>query len=373
MVKILIAGDYSPRNRVSKLINEANYMALFNDVRDINNGMDYSIVNFETTIPLKNSLPIKKTGPNLKTTIKAIDALVYAGFDCLTLANNHFYDYGEDGVNETLKICKEKKIEFMGGGRNLSEARKILYKDIKGVKFAFVNFCENEWSIATDNRGGSAPLDIINNFYDIKEAKLQSDYVIVITHGGSQLYQLPTFQMKKNFHFFIDIGADIVINHHQHCFSGYEEYNGKYIFYGLGNFCFDSEEINDKKWNEGYMLSLKICNGISFEIIPYNQCRDKAGVFLMKKDEEIEFYKKIEYLNTIILDDKKLKKCHNEQLKEENLLMFLEPYANRYLHFLRKRKILPSFLSDKRKRLLLNLIRCETHRDNLIELLSKED
>ena len=52
----------------------------------------------------------------------------------------------------------------------------------------------------------------------------------------------------------MDIGADVVVNCHQHCFSGCEIYNGKHIFYGLGNFFFDWPERRNGMWNKGYML-----------------------------------------------------------------------------------------------------------------------
>lgn len=100
-------------------------------------------------------------------------------------------------------------------------------------------------------------------------------------HGGKEHYQLPTPRMQKDYRFFVDAGADVVINHHQHCYSGYEQYNDKYIFYGLGNFCFEST-LRNSIWNEGYMLKLKFEDIISFELIPYVQCDDKAGVFIMQ-------------------------------------------------------------------------------------------
>lgn len=51
-------------------------------------------------------------------------------------------------------------------------------------------------------------------------------------HGGHEHYQLPSLRMQETYRFFIDAGADVVVNHHQHCFSGYEIYNNKYIFMG---------------------------------------------------------------------------------------------------------------------------------------------
>ena len=84
------------------------------------------------------------------------------------------------------------------------------------------------------------PLLPIQQFYKIQEAKENADYVLVIVHGGIEHYQLPTSRMIETYRFFIDAGADAVVNHHQHCYSGYERYKSKPIIYGLGNLLFDN-------------------------------------------------------------------------------------------------------------------------------------
>ena len=61
--------------------------------------------------------------------------------------------------------------------------------------------------------------------------------------------------MMETYRFFIEVGADAVVNHHQHCFSGYEIYKNKPIFYGLGNFSFDGIGSGDR-WSSGYIVTL---------------------------------------------------------------------------------------------------------------------
>lgn len=370
-MKILIAGDFAPRCRVSQLIERKEYKSIFGNIRDfIIEENDYSIVNLESPIVLGNAKPIRKTGPNLKAPIEVLDAITYAGFNGVTLANNHFYDYGEVGVNDTIKSCISKHVDFVGGGSSIEKARKILYKNIANKKVAFVNFCENEWSIASDKNGGSAPLKLVDNYYDIVDAKKNADYVIVIVHGGKEYYQLPLPRMQKTYRFFVDIGADFVVNHHQHCFSGYEKYNGKYIFYGLGNFCFDADNKRNGMWNEGFLLQLIIEDSISFKLIPYIQCNNIPQIEPMQDKKRDAFFHFIEELNTIISDEGKLEHEFFSLVNENNrMLNFLEPYDNRILMALRSRHMLPSFLTRRKKDLILNLFRCETHRDVLLNLL----
>ena len=177
--------------------------------------------------------------------------------------------------------------------------------------------------------------------------------------------------MQKEYRFFIDVGADIVVNHHQHCYSGYEEYKNKYIFYGLGNFCFDEKNERNSIWNEGYMLHLKFGTSITFELIPYEQCNNEPSVLIMQEKKRANFFNTIDKLNSIIVDKRKLEESYGEMvLKEKYLLNSLEPYCNRFLLALKTRGLLPSFICMKKKRLILNLFRCETYREILFRLLS---
>ena len=72
----------------------------------------------------------------------------------------------------------------------------------------------------------------ISIYYDLLEARKNADIIICITHGGHEGYNLPSPRMQSLYRFSIDCGADVVVNHHQHCYSGYEQYHNGYIFFG---------------------------------------------------------------------------------------------------------------------------------------------
>ena len=367
MFKLLIAGDFCPQERVQRLIEKEDYSAVFGEVIEYTSKVDYSIVNLEAPVVVESSVkPIVKCGPNLKCTSKAIGALKYAGFNMVTLANNHFYDYGEDGVKDTLAACEKEGIKTVGGGMNLHEASRIAYIDIKGVNVAIINCCEHEFSIATETTGGSNPLNPIQQYYAIKEAKRRADKVIVIVHGGHEMYQLPSPRMKETYRFFVAAGADAVINHHQHCYSGYEIYKSKPIFYGLGNFCFDWKNRYHSIWNEGYIVILSINNdNVSVETIPYTQGNEKSGVSFLK--DTSRFKSEIANLNTIIADNILLKSRHENWMKNNSkgYIYALEPYRGKFLSVLYFRNLLPSFLSKKKCNKIINYIDCEAHLDRL--------
>ena len=372
-IKIIIAGDFSPRRRGEALIREAKYDLMFDEVKKIIETVDYSIVDFETTIVTEENTPcIKKTGPCLKCEEKSLESLKYAGFDCLALANNHFRDYGDVGVRNTIELCRKHGFDYVGGGENLESAQKILYKNIKGRTIAFINICENEWSIASAEQGGSAPLDAISNYYQIQEAKRNAECVVVITHGGIETYPYPTPRMKKTYRFLVDVGADIVVNHHQHVYSGFEIYKGKPIFYGLGNFYFDTSKENRVKWwEEGYLVELVIGKNIDFELIPYIECGDNPEVSIIHDNHS--FIDDINCINTIISNDDLLKEKFEEYVaKKTSYYSSFFEYGKGLFGLLRKTHIMPSVLTKEKSKALLNIIRCESHNEILVDILKNK-
>lgn len=372
-MKIVLAGDLSPQKRAAELIDSGENEMLFGEVQPIIASADYSIVNLEA--PIVNGLgkPIEKAGPNLKCSNKVIQSLQYCGFDCVTLANNHFYDYGEEGALNTFKELQDAGIDFVGAGTDLNEASKSLFKTIKNKTFAFINCCEHEYSIATDETAGSNPLNPIQQYYKIQEAKEKADYIIIIIHGGIEMYQLPSLRMQNTYRFFIDAGADVVINHHQHCFSGYEIYKGKPIFYGLGNFCFDWIGRQDSIWNQGYLVSLVFGKEISFEIVPYIQCNKEALVKLLNSDELKSFNLGLNRLCSIIQNKHELKSNYELFLKRTDYkYKVLSPYTNKYLKILFKKGYLPSFIPKSVLRIIQNYISCESHCERFLHSISSK-
>lgn len=332
-MRIIVSGDYCPRERVASEIERGNFSSLFKEVKSVLDDSDYSIVNLECPVVENVAQPIMKCGPNLKCNNKGIEALKWTGFDCVTLANNHFYDYGEEGVEDTLKALMRNELDYVGGGKNIYDASKTLYKEICGYKLAIINCCEHEFSIATESSAGSNPLNVIQQYYAIREAKQTSDYVIVVVHGGVEHFWLPSPRMKETYRFFVDAGADAVINHHQHCYSGYEVFKNKPIIYGVGNYCFDGKRDNER-WSTGYIISLNLYENITdFSLIPYKQCyQNEVGVHLLSKEERKVFNERIKKYNSIITDDATNKDeyfqwCQNR----ENLYKFaINPIYNRY-------------------------------------------
>lgn len=367
-MNIIVTGDFCPQDRVAELFKNGDFSSVLGGVKDIVSKADYSIVNLECPVISGGESPISKVGPNLYCSEKGIESLGWAGFNCATVANNHFFDFGNEGVSKTLKACKKFHIDIVGGGGNLREASQVLYKELSGQCLAIVNCCEHEFSIATENEGGANPLNPVHLYYTIKEAKRRADFVLVIIHGGHELWQLPSPRMVDTYRFFIDSGADSVVNHHQHCYSGYEIYKGKPIFYGLGNFCFDAPNMRNSIWNEGVMVKLSFSKDIKYDIIPFRQCSDQPCIEILPQGT---YSKKMNELNDIIRDERKLKHTtdsyYSDSIKQYSNIF--EPIQNRFYIACKRRGWLPSLITKRRKLLAANYIGCESHRDKLLSYL----
>lgn len=370
-MKILIAGDFCPRDRVAAAFEKGDYAAVLSEVRNVTAEVDYSIVNFECPVVKGQGNPIDKEGPNLRCSESGVEAVKYAGFDCVTLANNHFLDYGKEGVVETLKTLETHKIDCVGGGMNFVEASQTFYKDLAGKRLAIINCCENEFSIATATTGGSNPLSPIHQYYAIKEAREKSDFVLVIVHGGHEHFQLPSPRMVETYRFFVDAGADAVVNHHQHCYSGYEVYHDKPIFYGLGNFCFDNPSHRCDFWNEGFMALIDFSDIMTFSIYPYSQCAGEPKIKLFEKNK---FDSRIKEINTIISNPDALQEEIDEfyaRVATQHSSIF-EPLYNKLYLSAKEHKWVPTLIGKKRKLCAANYVCCESHRDALMWWLSNK-
>ena len=370
-MKINICGDFTTMGAGLEAVRRGT--ALAQEIVAFFKSTDLNIINFESPVVMDKSAAISKSGPNIATTAEAVEYLRRCHIHLVTLANNHFYDYGRHGVSETIQTLKAYGIDYVGGGETTAELSRIYYAEEDGIRVAILNYCESEFSVVEGV--GSNPLNPIQVFKDLQAAKEKSDYRIVICHGGHEGYQLPSPRMKEWYRFFVDSGANIVCNHHQHCFSGSETYHGGTIFYGLGNFFFDDYRPKRNRstlWNYGYIVSLDMnSQGIQSRAIPYKQCLDSKETTLLHRQEAALFEKEMETLSAIIADEKILseefdKWCASQQ---GNVITCFSPYSNRILNALCRRNLLPNFITRKKRLVLYNAIRCEAHRDVAINVL----
>ena len=164
--------------------------------------------------------------------------------DIAGLANNHVLDYGHDALTDTFTTLKDAGIDYTGAGNSLEEASQLIVKtDAKGRTYGFLA-CSHVIPVASWNVLDSQPGEFC--FYDetdlikaVEAADSQVDYLFVMVHWGTEhTTELTDYQINDG-HKMIDAGAEAVIGMHSHCLQPVEYYNGKPIFYSLGNFIFN--------------------------------------------------------------------------------------------------------------------------------------
>lgn len=373
-IKLGFTGDFCTMYRMESLVKNRNWGNSFESIIPFFAENDANILDLEA--PLTNSnIGINKSGPVIKMLPESTELLKALNCQLVATANNHLMDYDKAGLLDTYEHLNHAGIDFVGSGLNMEAASKFKVIEIKETKIAIINITENEWSTTHGNKPGCNPIDPVTNFGQIKAAKEQADFVIVIAHGGHENYPLPTLRIKQLYHFFIEAGADAVIGHHTHIVSGFEIVNNCPIFYSLGNFCFDWPEKRNAEWNKGMLLRLIIEKGkpLSFDYQFINQNDDKPGVYLEKKENLAEREKRIASLNHIIKNNDLLEQTFYEYAsgKSKVARTLLEPYSGKILPSLHKKGILPSLMSKRKITWLKNIIQCESHRELLLEGLKK--
>lgn len=369
-------GDIAAQNRFNKLAKNGDKVSFFGEALSIMNECDTNIVNLEAPLIEKGS-PIEKSGPNIKAPLAVAQIIKKSNIGVVCLANNHIMDYGKEGLDSTIFALEKEGLKYTGVGKNQESASIPLFLTIKDKRFSIINIAENEFGNATDEAPGAASLDLVKNRRSIIDAKDKADHVIVCIHGGHETYEYPSIRMRETYRFFIDCGADAVIGHHTHCFSGHEIYNGHPIIYSLGNFIFDKDSPSISSWNYGVVALLSFTSsGILLKLKQFSQALPGNGLspkFSTGIEDDIFKKESLEKFNQIS-SDIFLKNKFNEFLNKSSLKysLYLEPTSNKYLLGLISRRFIKSFIDKKKKTILLNIIRCESHRDMIISLLSNK-
>lgn len=370
-VRISFLGDICPVNRVEKLILINNFSS-FDDARKILKDQDLVIANLECPL-IESGNKISKIGPNLKGHPRTIDLLKYLNVGIAALANNHILDYDEAGVSDTISLLKKNDIDYVGAGLNLKEAGTPLIKMINGINICLINVCEKEFNIAGNKKAGANPFELTSLLTDIKKYCSNSDFIILFYHGGVETYNLPSPGMFKNFRFLTDSGIDVIVCNHQHVFSGYQELNGKHVFYGLGNFIFDWPSLKNNPWNYGVILNLTIWekNKVTFELVPYEQCSDTVGIAIDNNTKE-KVLKELNNLNQLLTEDIIEKEWEKYVLREQRNVLANLLIQNRYFRYIiRKTGLVRMFASGEHLLRLYHYFNCLSHSELIRDTLKK--
>ena len=258
-VTLVAVGDVGPKR--------AHAEEVFDSTRSILRGADITFGQLESNLSLRGTQQLQ-TGLGSIAHPRVGNALADAGFDVMSFASNHTLDYSEDALIDTLAVMKKNKIELIGAGRDIFEARRPVIFERKKTKVGFLAYCsvvpkgfeagEHKSGVApvrastayeqADWQPGTPPRIITKAFPDDLDAMVKDiqslrktvDVLVVSMHWGVHFVPavIAGYQYEVG-HAAIDAGADIIIGTHAHILKGIEVYRGKAIFFSLCNFCMD--------------------------------------------------------------------------------------------------------------------------------------
>lgn len=241
-IKIAFLGDLMPGGVLTG--KTANYIS--ESLSSYLKTFDLRIATLECAMGDDfNFDPIKMQGKKSIIYAKNIDIqkLIDLNIDVVSIANNHIFDLGIEGLQNTINLLKSNNILFVGAGLNYLEASNpvIIKKNNKSI--ALLGYCSDSTGygylpIAKDDAPGVNHFNINNILKDIKKAKQENDYVFVLPHWGLEHTYFPPYECKKNAHRMIKAGADGIIGGHSHQIQPLTFYKRKPIYYSLGNFLF---------------------------------------------------------------------------------------------------------------------------------------
>lgn len=256
---VCFAGDVLLDRGVRQQIERKGIAHLFEDVAPLFQQSDAVIVNLECPVtdfisPI-NKKYIFRGNPEWLSELKK------SGITHAALANNHSMDQGRKGLDDTFKQLTNNDIQSIGYGNNQQEACEPVFIEKNGIEIAIYNSVTlplENW-VCLDDAPGVCQVSVSDLAKKIRETKREkpSCHIIVVLHWGLEFQQTPTPIQRKEGRLLIDAGADAVIGHHPHVIQTEEIYQGKAIFYSLGNFIFDQRTPETSK---GLIVELQFEN-----------------------------------------------------------------------------------------------------------------
>ena len=271
-----LTGD-SIITRALSVYEEPAYLEMIEMIR----GADVAFTNLEVLLHDYEMAPAARSGGTwMRADPKMADELAWAGFDLVAMANNHSGDYGIEGMLATIKHTRDAGIVGAGTGGSLTSAREAKFLETTKARVALISMSSTitPHSVAGRSRDdiparpgqpvGENPErlsfsgetyvvgdalavrtspdedDLVEIAAVVRNAKQLADYVIVTIHAHEGPNRMEPAEFLVTFaHAMIDAGADVFVGHGPHALRGIEVYEGKPIFYSLGDFVFQNETL----------------------------------------------------------------------------------------------------------------------------------
>lgn len=254
-----------------------------------------------------------------RANLERVSMLQELGADIVSLGNNHTYDYGEEGLFDTMEVLEEAGIAYVGAGENIEDASKIVYVVANGKKIAFVAATEIERTTqytkeATATEAGVLKTRNPQRFVKvIEQAAKNSDYVIAVPHWGTEGALYADASQKRQANLYAEAGADVIIGGHPHRLQGIAYYGETPVAYSLGNFWFS----NGTLYTTVAQVVIQADGALQFRFLPCEQ-KDLTTGLITDKTERDEFYHYLVKISTNVVIDAEGNVYNKKELSEED-------------------------------------------------------
>lgn len=339
-MKLAFTGDICFTGIFEKKLKEGE--EIFSpEILELLKNKDYIIGNLEGPVThFENSI---KT-PALKNPVDALNYLSERNIKVFNLANNHIFDFGWNGFEETQNLANNLGVLTFGAGKDLNEASKPLYLEKEGVTLAIIGCAHKEGMMAGKKKPGVfgvSNFKILKN--QIAEAKKKAKYIFIVYHGGEEFTLYPMPERRKLFHKIAESGADVVIGHHSHVVQAYEVYKNTPVFYSLGNFIFDFQDHYKMSYtSKSVLLNFNISKTkLEYELYPLDVIiNNSSDQFKVHLTDEIQSNKGI--------IRKSLRDFNNEMLKLSDFTNYNNNWNADAYRVLKEKRKKPDF-NEKNK------------------------
>lgn len=247
-VELVAVGDIMLDRALGQAIAAGDTLFPFAHVAPILQAADVTVGNLESALGDVGQ-PANKSYA-FRAPPQAAQSLAQAGFDIVSLANNHGMDYGSEALLQGLSLLSGEGIATIGAGADSDRAHRPYITEVNGLVLGFLGYVNvpvegrapyfdtASWTAGPD-MPGLAWADPTIIAHDVSTLQEQVDHVIVVLHSGYEYAPSPSPEQVAAARSAVDAGASLVIGHHAHILQGVEFRGDGVIVYGLGNFAFN--------------------------------------------------------------------------------------------------------------------------------------
>lgn len=236
-ISLIMVGDALIHSAVyadAQTNNKYDFKPMLTEIKPIIQNYDLAFYNQETILGGTN-LGLS-TYPRFNSPYEVGDAFIDAGFNMISLANNHTLDRGEKAIVNSRNYWNKQDVLVSGSATSTEERNNIEVKEINNIKYTMLAY-------TTTTNGLTASQDYHVNIYnkdqvkqDIESIKDKTDLIIISMHWGEEYNHNITNKQKEIATYLSNLGVDIIIGHHPHVVEPIEYINNTLVIYSLGNF-----------------------------------------------------------------------------------------------------------------------------------------